>query len=109
MIRRPPRSTLFPYTTLFRSTWRRKAKRIARPLFSPDANPAADRAKANGRVPAANCGPTMRRRQTFLRVSPTQGPAHSRPAATLRRPTGPRPAARENARPVGRGLDVHLG
>src|SRR2546430_8292928 len=22
MIRRPPRSTLFPYTTLFRSTWR---------------------------------------------------------------------------------------
>ena len=24
MIRRPPRSTLFPYTTLFRSPWRRK-------------------------------------------------------------------------------------
>src|SRR2546425_7487054 len=24
MIRRPPRSTLFPYTTLFRSTWRRR-------------------------------------------------------------------------------------
>src|SRR2546427_7943098 len=23
MIRRPPRSTLFPYTTLFRSAWRR--------------------------------------------------------------------------------------
>src|SRR2546426_1803689 len=23
MIRRPPRSTLFPYTTLFRSNWRR--------------------------------------------------------------------------------------
>src|SRR2546422_8239362 len=23
MIRRPPRSTLFPYTTLFRSSWRR--------------------------------------------------------------------------------------
>src|SRR3712207_7285454 len=23
MIRRPPRSTLFPYTTLFRSVWRR--------------------------------------------------------------------------------------
>src|SRR5437868_8445886 len=28
MIRRPPRSTLFPYTTLFRST---NGKRIARP------------------------------------------------------------------------------
>src|SRR5256885_7304801 len=25
MIRRPPRSTLFPYTTLFRSTWPRAA------------------------------------------------------------------------------------
>src|SRR5690242_21602901 len=24
MIRRPPRSTLFPYTTLFRSVWRRR-------------------------------------------------------------------------------------
>src|SRR5438132_4684240 len=24
MIRRPPRSTLFPYTTLFRSSWTRK-------------------------------------------------------------------------------------
>src|SRR5438477_933311 len=24
MIRRPPRSTLFPYTTLFRSTWRKQ-------------------------------------------------------------------------------------
>src|SRR5437763_4562361 len=29
MIRRPPRSTLFPYTTLFRS--RRRAQRCARP------------------------------------------------------------------------------
>src|SRR5690349_23838616 len=26
MIRRPPRSTLFPYTTLFRSTWRSSAR-----------------------------------------------------------------------------------
>src|SRR2546430_11555010 len=25
MIRRPPRSTLFPYTTLFRSVWRMRA------------------------------------------------------------------------------------
>src|SRR5256885_4847725 len=31
MIRRPPRSTLFPYTTLFRSRgWRRAAQRCAR-------------------------------------------------------------------------------
>src|SRR2546429_6014163 len=27
MIRRPPRSTLFPYTTLFRSVWNRTASR----------------------------------------------------------------------------------
>src|SRR3712207_8156351 len=40
MIRRPPRSTLFPYTTLFRSTWtatasiafwRQQTNRTARP------------------------------------------------------------------------------
>src|SRR2546428_6513341 len=28
MIRRPPRSTLFPYTTLFRSTSRRRSSRL---------------------------------------------------------------------------------
>src|SRR5258708_24591437 len=33
MIRRPPRSTLFPYTTLFRSFWR--SERIARPNHRP--------------------------------------------------------------------------
>src|SRR3712207_7644790 len=30
MIRRPPRSTLFPYTTLFRSRLRRRARRRTR-------------------------------------------------------------------------------
>src|SRR2546426_6244614 len=29
MIRRPPRSTLFPYTPLFRSAWRRKSNVVA--------------------------------------------------------------------------------
>src|SRR2546430_9804305 len=29
MIRRPPRSTLFPYTTLFRSRWGRKGMIVA--------------------------------------------------------------------------------
>src|SRR5260221_7842915 len=32
MIRRPPRSTLFPYTTLFRSLQRRPSAAFARPL-----------------------------------------------------------------------------
>src|SRR6266540_5643224 len=31
MIRRPPRSTLFPYTTLFRSRWVHRTSRPARP------------------------------------------------------------------------------
>src|SRR2546422_4113630 len=34
MIRRPPRSTLFPYTTLFRSTLARDPRRKTRPFFS---------------------------------------------------------------------------
>src|SRR2546430_3629025 len=33
MIRRPPRSTLFPYTTLFRSVPRNRATRL--PFFEP--------------------------------------------------------------------------
>src|SRR2546426_3912432 len=32
MIRRPPRSTLFPYTTLFRSRGRAIAQKVFRPL-----------------------------------------------------------------------------
>src|SRR3712207_7632442 len=32
MIRRPPRSTLFPYTTLFRSGWLRGVQELRRPV-----------------------------------------------------------------------------
>src|ERR1022692_867670 len=32
MIRRPPRSTLFPYTTLFRSPWTRIVPQIGQPI-----------------------------------------------------------------------------
>src|SRR5690349_24023770 len=32
MIRRPPRSTLFPYTTLFRSPWAARITTVARPM-----------------------------------------------------------------------------
>src|SRR5256885_2769647 len=40
MIRRPPRSTLFPYTTLFRSTPNRKrrTRRLVRVGAKPDAS-----------------------------------------------------------------------
>src|SRR3712207_7507804 len=37
MIRRPPRSTLFPYTTLFRSKAGPAARRADRALLRPDA------------------------------------------------------------------------
>src|SRR5260370_32117102 len=37
MIRRPPRSTLFPYTTLFRSVHARRSVRAYRPDPVPDA------------------------------------------------------------------------
>src|SRR3712207_8482502 len=46
MIRRPPRSTLFPYTTLFRSyVW------VAREAGSPDASRAVGNVMANNPVP----------------------------------------------------------
>src|SRR5947207_9551612 len=38
MIRRPPRSTLFPYTTLFRSVWEIKFDSAVRPMAF-EANP----------------------------------------------------------------------
>src|SRR3989442_8121048 len=47
MIRRPPRSTLFPYTTLFRSLQRRGVDRdlaiVRRPLVGRQAPPRRDR------------------------------------------------------------------
>src|SRR3712207_7294377 len=50
MIRRPPRSTLFPYTTLFRSpSWTRPAVgRLPRPRNS-SRGPARTRARGGGR------------------------------------------------------------
>src|SRR6202043_4243570 len=35
MIRRPPRSTLFPYTTLFRSWYRRRRRPLAAERYAP--------------------------------------------------------------------------
>src|SRR2546430_11439536 len=45
MIRRPPRSTLFPYTTLFRSTHAPPPRRAASTTGGPPARPAAPRGK----------------------------------------------------------------
>src|SRR5690348_18053078 len=48
MLRRPPRSTLFPYTTLFRSTIRAGGERLARPAMPADAG---ERERISGRWP----------------------------------------------------------
>src|SRR5258708_39899163 len=50
MIRRPPRSTLFPYTTLFRSTSPRTPPR--RPARSPH----RIRSRAGGTTDRSSCG-----------------------------------------------------
>src|SRR2546429_4700295 len=51
MIRRPPRSTLFPYTTLFRSPGRQRA--VAPPAAA--AAPASRTPRPQGRAPAGSC------------------------------------------------------
>src|SRR3712207_8546219 len=54
MIRRPPRSTLFPYTTLFRSAapiWSR-ARRWGRPCAWPWREPTSSISAANPAAPA---------------------------------------------------------
>src|SRR3712207_9475388 len=61
MIRRPPRSTLFPYTTLFRSGLRRPgggARRHARRLAGGDRRPAAVRPRPRLRPPRLTPSPT---------------------------------------------------
>src|SRR3712207_9299440 len=47
MIRRPPRSTLFPYTTLFRSQVLAIHGRAARPARSPSRDPAVPRRRTH--------------------------------------------------------------
>src|SRR2546426_4772565 len=50
MIRRPPRSTLFPYTTLFRSHGRPDRPRGWRGLRSDEGRPRVDDARLGGGV-----------------------------------------------------------
>src|SRR3989441_8275389 len=66
MIRRPPRSTLFPYTTLFRSRALRRAvrdparPRSAGPELAQAVHAGAERGKALGRVLQAFAGGRLR-------------------------------------------------
>src|SRR5688572_32301234 len=65
MIRRPPRSTLFPYTTLFRSPPSRCVTRTVR-----DRRPGRPHSPGDGRV-----GP--RRRRTNLQACPPRSEEHT--------------------------------
>src|SRR2546427_7928210 len=67
MIRRPPRSTLFPYTTLFRSVPARGKPRRAAHLESANG-------LALGRPPGTDCrpGPALDRKSTRLNSSHSQ-------------------------------------
>src|SRR3989475_8567775 len=130
MIRRPPRSTLFPYTTLFRSGDegarehpRRDAAWLSRPRLGADAHHARSRPQArdvpllepDGRrlpVPpprrASGGGaarPVGARRRALLPDAPAPGaPAHAEPGGDLRR------LARRVPRllRVGRALQPHV-
>src|SRR2546430_3482552 len=55
MIRRPPRSTLFPYTTLFRSLW---------PGAGPDSRPPGAQRRVEGAEPQHCRGPAVRAPKT---------------------------------------------
>src|SRR5258708_31213617 len=70
MIRRPPRSTLFPYTTLFRSQVQRRGVHRQRPGVRPVR--ARRPARANGHGPAARAG----RRRSEEHTSELQSPDH---------------------------------
>src|SRR2546425_6054702 len=61
MIRRPPRSTLFPYTTLFRSAWPRPRAPLPLPLPRPSP-PTASSAAPPPRTPPSPSSCTARRR-----------------------------------------------
>src|ERR1051325_2211389 len=77
MIRRPPRSTLFPYTTLFRSVADRQPAPAVRADPAPrpeDDRPGEPRAHGTGAEPGALHG-RRRRPQEQLRRAGTRLPA----------------------------------
>src|SRR3989454_3473739 len=67
MIRRPPRSTLFPYTTLFRS--RRNRARLAVPRVAVGLRPTAEVVAVHDTLEAAALGDAADRKSTRLNSS----------------------------------------
>src|SRR5258708_23836723 len=76
MIRRPPRSTLFPYTTLFRS-WRQNCVVIAAPRAAR-VRPARPDVRPNNRLPdqASSPCPPWPRIRSEEHTSELQSPDH---------------------------------
>src|SRR5437868_14625988 len=74
MLPRPPRSTLFPYTTLFRSSRRHLAEKAARLATKflraptpPRSRPARQKTKPRARVSSFHAHYRLRRQVTFQR------------------------------------------
>src|SRR5689334_24592400 len=68
MIRRPPRSTLFPYTTLFRSSQHRSGNETGPAKVAP-ATPAMSRRRRDGHVRRTAHEPGRDRKSTRLNSS----------------------------------------
>src|SRR3712207_3961636 len=84
MIRRPPRSTLFPYTTLFRS--RRWTCSRPTPAPAPTSTPGTRPGSARRRWPSG-CAPRGRPPRTASRsTSPTSGPPRTTSPTASRSP-----------------------
>src|SRR3712207_7926339 len=74
MIRRPPRSTLFPYTTLFRSRWLSRSGKLlgpSCPLLSEDAPPSHSGCRTRLRL--RGCEP----RSTACSIPPPRSEEHT--------------------------------
>src|SRR2546427_2774303 len=108
MIRRPPRSTLFPYTTLFRSPWFRRGRPPA--LRGPDA--AGTTADPSGASPAAPAGrrPADQARASGYRPAARAVIGRRRSATHRRRPRRAfdRIANRSEGEPVARADRMDL-
>src|SRR5260370_16982454 len=104
MIRRPPRSTLFPYTTLFRSDSQEKIPDFVRRFFHEEAVPLEGAAPPRGVPIPGGChcyhGPTPDRE---IRRRSRRGVSRSSPSQAKRR-GGPRvplaPALSSPLRPI---------
>src|SRR5690348_17638247 len=78
MLRRPPRSTLFPYTTLFRSLGERRVLRAVfhHPLDDPDRARRAAGERARGDRVDAHAEPAPRLERSEEHTSELQSPVH---------------------------------